>query len=232
MKLHIFLAILLSVSMPAFAHRGHKTSSAKLAPLPPPLSLKKKELIIVDAGHGGKDTGAKSDKNGYVEKERTLKTARIIKNYLEEFGYEVKLTRVDDTFIDLDRRAEIANELKASLFVSIHYNYCENQEADGVEIFYYKDENNPFSSRILSSKKLGEEVLNRIKKHTGAHARGVKKANFAVIRETKMPAILIEGGFLSNPAERAKIKEEPYLCFLGWGIARGIDHYLQHHQKR
>lgn len=197
---------------------------------PPQLSLiptKKKELIVLDAGHGGKDTGTKSDKNNYLEKERTLKTAKIVKNYLEELGYTVSLTRSDDTFVPLTERAEIANELNASLFVSIHFNHCESPEVQGIEIFYYKDEKNPFSARLLASKKLGEEVLARITKHTGASSRGVKKANFAVVRETKMPAILIEGGFLSNSEERAKIKDDPYLCFLGWAIARGIDQYLQ-----
>jgi N-acetylmuramoyl-L-alanine amidase len=224
----IFFLLFLSTSLFAAPTRQKQLASLDL---PPPISLRKKELIVIDAGHGGKDTGAKSDKNGYVEKERTLKTARIVKNYLEECGYQVKMTRTDDKYIDLERRAEIANDLKATLFVSIHYNYCANPDADGVEIFYYKDEHNPFAGRILASKKLGEEVLKRILKHTGAHGRGVKKANFAVVRETKMPAILIEGGFLSNPEERAKILDEPYLCYMGWAIARGIDSYLQRTKK-
>jgi N-acetylmuramoyl-L-alanine amidase len=192
-----------------------------------PIQALTKAHIVLDAGHGGKDTGALSAKKGYEEKERTLLTARIVKNYLEELGYRVTLTRTDDAFVSLPKRAEIANNLKANLFVSLHYNYCENSEAHGIEIFYYKDEKNPFSPRILASKRLGEEVLARITKHTGAYARGVKKANFAVIRETTMPAILIEGGFLSNPDELHKIKEESYLCYLGWAIARGVESYLE-----
>lgn len=209
-------------------HKEAPPPRLSIAPTPAaPTIPKKKEVIVLDAGHGGKDTGTKSDKNHYVEKERTLKTTKIVKNYLEELGYIVKLTRSDDTFVSLTKRAEIANELNASLFVSIHFNHCESPEVQGIEVFYYKDEKNPFNARLLASKKLGEEVLGRITKHTGASSRGVKKANFAVVRETKMPAILIEGGFLSNSEERAKIKDDPYLCFLGWAIARGIDQYLQ-----
>lgn len=186
-----------------------------------------KTHIVIDAGHGGKDTGTHNVKNGYQEKERTLRTARIVKNYLEEMGYRVTLTRSEDAFIPLNRRAEIANDAKAALFVSLHYNHADSREAHGVEIFYYKDDKNPFAPRILASKQVGEEILSRIKKHTGAHARGVKKANFAVLRETAMPAILIEGGFLSNPGEREKIKDESYLCYLGWAIARGIETYFE-----
>lgn len=183
--------------------------------------------IVLDAGHGGKDKGTYSEKNGYEEKERTLKTTKIVKSYLEDIGYKVTMTRTTDVFIPLEKRAEIANATDAILFVSIHYNHCENTEVDGIEVFYYKDEKNPFSSRLLASKNLAEQVLARIIKHTGASSRGVKKANFAVVRETKMPAILIEAGFLSNPSERQKIQQESYLCYMGWAIAKGIDSFVQ-----
>lgn len=203
-------------------------------PLAPPLATpsskppKKEQIhIVLDAGHGGKDKGTFSEKNKYEEKERTLKTTKIVKSYLEDLGYQITMTRNSDVFISLPKRAEIANATAADLFVSIHYNHSENSDVDGVEIFYYKDEKNPFSPRILASKKLGELVLARILKHTGANTRGVKKANFAVVRETKMPAILIEAGFLSNAKERERIQEESYLCYMGWAIARGIDSYCE-----
>lgn len=198
-------------------------------PIPKPTLVPKKphKHVVLDAGHGGKDKGTYSDKNHYEEKERTLRTTKIVKGYLEDLGYKVTMTRTTDVFIPLEKRAAIANATDATLFVSIHYNHCESTEVDGIEVFYYKDEKNPLSTRILSSKNLAERVLARIIKHTGASSRGVKKANFAVVRETKMPAILIEAGFLSNPQERDKIKQESYLCYMGWAIAKGIDSYLE-----
>jgi N-acetylmuramoyl-L-alanine amidase len=199
-------------------------SSSKKAPTQKP--VEKKSIVVIDAGHGGKDTGALSAKHKYEEKTLTLMTARLVKDYLEEMDYKVILTRTKDASVSLEKRAELANSLDAALFVSIHYNFASNETAHGIEIFYYKDDKNPASSRLLQSKRLGEEVLATIVKHTGASPRGIKKANFAVIRETKMPAILIEGGFLSNPSERERLKEGAYQKFLAWGIARGIDGYL------
>lgn len=229
------------VSVPLGPPRSMPKLPAKMASKPlayhksaphllPPIPITHDELIVIDAGHGGKDTGARSVKNGYEEKSLTLKTAQVVKTYLENLGYNVALTRTDDAFVELGKRAEMANELKADLFVSIHYNYSENSSAEGIEIFYFQDDKNPFSQRLVASKKLGEEMLRRIVKHTGASPRGVKRANFAVIRETKMPAILIEGGFLSNGHEREKIKEEHYRCYLAFSIARAIDHYLTVHR--
>lgn len=240
--LFLSLAILVSSCAPKMRAPEKIVKLHKPAPLAPPVKLKKmtptptaappppierrSEMIVIDAGHGGKDTGAMSTKHGYEEKDLTLKTAMLVKGYLEELGYPVMLTRHGDTFLPLSKRAELANTLNAALFVSVHYNTCPTEEVTGIEIFYYKDDKNPTSSRLLESKKLGEEVLSTIVKHTGALPRGVKRGNFAVVRETKMPAILIEGGFLSNPQERNRIKEKEYRTYLAWGIARGIDFYL------
>lgn len=192
----------------------------------------KREVIIVDAGHGGKDAGASSKKDKYEEKTLTLETAQLISNYLEELGYKAILTRSHDVFVPLETRAEIANSTEADLFVSIHYNYSPSHEAEGIEVYYYKEEKHPQSSRITQSKELGQEVLKKIVKNTGAESRGVKQANFAVVRQTKMPAILIEAGFLSNPNEREKIKDKKYQQALAKGIASGVDQYLGARKKR
>ena len=196
---------------------------------PPPkmiLPQVKREVIIVDAGHGGKDAGASSKKEGYEEKELTLQTAFLIVDQLKQLGYTTIMTRKQDNYIPLETRAEIANVVNADLFVSIHYNYSVSKEAEGIEIFYYKEGKTPLSSRVTQSKALGQEVLKKIVKSTGAESRGVKQANFAVVRETKMPAILIEAGFLSNPNERARIHDQKYRQSLAQGIAQGIDVYL------
>jgi N-acetylmuramoyl-L-alanine amidase len=193
---------------------------------------KKMEKIVVDAGHGGKDCGAQSEKNHYEEKQLTLQTARLIQKFLSEMGYDAYLTREEDQYIPLEQRASFANDLNAHLFVSVHYNYSPSCDAEGIEIFYYKDTKNPDSLRLLESKKLGESVLERIVKHTGAQSRGLKTANFAVIRETKMPAILVEGGFLSNLKEREKLKDPQYRRFMAFGIAKGIDRYFEFQKNK
>ncbi|MFZ0564792.1 MAG: N-acetylmuramoyl-L-alanine amidase [Chlamydiales bacterium] len=174
------------------------------------------EIIAIDAGHGGKDPGASSQEKRYEEKELTLSTAYLVRDYLTRLGYRTLLTRSQDSYVSLDSRADAANTLHADLFVSIHYNYSSNKEAQGIEIYYKK----------IGSKKLGDDVLKKIIHHTKASSRGVKKGDFAVIRETKMPAILIEGGFLSNPEERKKLKDPKYLEEIAQGIAEGIDAHL------
>lgn len=184
-----------------------------------------KGLIVVDAGHGGKDFGTNSPSNPkYLEKNLTLSTAFMLKTYLQQMGYEVVLTRDDDTFIALDERAQMANNQKPKAFISVHYNHAESKEAQGVEVYYYKSEEN--KNRTSSSKQLAESILSNVIHNTQAKSRGVKHGNFAVIRETKMPAILIEGGFLSNESEMEKIKKAGYLKQLAWGIANGLDEYI------
>lgn len=196
-----------------------------------PVKVIKLEKVVIDAGHGGKDTGAHSEKNHYLEKQLTLQTARLVQQYLNEMGYQTFLTRDTDEFIELSSRAEFANSLKADLFVSVHYNYCSSPEVEGIEVYYHKGDKNSLTPRLSASKCLGQEVLARVIKHTGAQSRGVKTANFAVIRETQMPAILVECGFLSNPEEREKIKDTTYRCYLAWAIARGVDVYLTTNRK-
>lgn len=192
----------------------------------PPIAFKQ-ETVVIDAGHGGKDSGAVSKLQKYEEKKLTLSTAFMIRNYLRQLGYQAILTRGQDTFVPLSTRADIANTTNVDLFVSIHYNYSPNKEAQGVEVYYYKGQNNSTSDRIALSKRLGQAVLKKIVRQTKASSRGVKQGNFAVIRETKMPAILIEAGFLSNPEEREKLRDPQYLQKIAKGIAKGIDSYFE-----
>ena len=184
-----------------------------------------KKLIVVDPGHGGDDFGTKSlTKPKYHEKSLNLTTALILSDFLQKMGYQTLMTRSKDEFISLQRRAEIANEVGADLFLSVHYNSAPSKEADGIEVFYFKSEDN--KARMNESKKLATAILNKVIRNTDAKSRGVKSANFAVIRETKMPAILIEGGFLTNSSELEKIKDPAYVKSLAWGIAQGVQVYF------
>lgn len=183
-------------------------------------------LIVIDPGHGGEDQGTLSlIKPGYQEKFLTLVTSKMVRDFLQKMGYPVKLTRSEDIFIPLATRAKIANDAGASLFVSVHYNSAPSPDAHGIEVFYYKSETD--TKRTNLSKELASFVLDEVILLTRAKSRGVKSGNYAVIRETNIPAILIEGGFLTNKGELEKIKDPEYLKQLAFGIAKGIDAYIQ-----
>ncbi len=180
-----------------------------------------KPLVILDAGHGGTDEGAKV--RSFLEKKVTLLTTLLTKKHLEELGYRVILTRSRDSYISLPKRVQIANKAKASLFVSIHFNASKSTEAQGIEIFYY---NSDEMWRSRASQRLANCILYRVIDQTDGTSRGVKHGNFHVIRETDMPAVLIEGGFITNQAERNRLKDRSYLDRIAVGIAQGVDKYL------
>ncbi|MFY7843319.1 MAG: N-acetylmuramoyl-L-alanine amidase family protein [Rhabdochlamydiaceae bacterium] len=180
-----------------------------------------KPVIVLDAGHGGADEGAKVQ--GVLEKRITLTTTLMTKQYLEEMGYLVYLTRKKDIFVSLSKRAAQANNMDASLFVSIHYNASQNKMAKGLEVFY-PDAKELWRSH--ASKRLARCILQKLIHQTSASSRGIKKGNFHVIRETQMPAVLIEGGFVTNNEERLLLKNKEYLSRIAKGIAEGIHKYL------
>ena len=179
-------------------------------------------LIVLDPGHGAFDIGAKS---AHVEEKKlTLKTALLVKRYLTQKGYRVILTRSRDVFIPLKKRSSIANKTKSRLLVSLHYNAHTSSKPKGIEIYYY---GKGAKWRVNASKKLAQIVLKHLIRRTKGLSRGVKKGNFHVIRETNMPAILIEGGFITNPRERKKLQDPKYLRQIARSIAEGIDRYFK-----
>jgi len=187
--------------------------------------LQARPLIVIDAGHGGEDFGTHSlGVPKFQEKYLNMSTAIIVKNFLEQFGCTVLMTRSDDTFVPLDKRAAFANERNPKLFVSIHYNSAPSKEAEGIEVFYYRSDEN--KERTAKSKLLAQAISEKTVQNTKAKSRGIKHGNYAVLRETKMAAVLIEGGFLTNASEMDKIKDANYLKNIALGIAQGIQSYL------
>lgn len=178
-------------------------------------------LIVLDPGHGGFDIGAASSK--VEEKSLALRTAILVKRYLVIMGYRVILTRSRDIFLPLKRRTTIANETKSKVLVSLHYNAFKDLKVKGIEVYYY-DKGGKW--RSTSSKRLAQVVLSSMLAETGAVSRGVKHGNFHIVREANMPAILIEGGFITHPYERDQLNSQKYLDRLAQGIAKGIDKYL------
>lgn len=181
-----------------------------------------RSVIVIDAGHGGLDLGTKANRPYCEEKRAALSTALLTKKYLDQLGYRVILTRATDVFIPLAMRVKKASPARASLFISVHYNSSPNKKAHGVEVFYCEKHN-----KASSSKKLANNILKGVVKRTQAKSRGIKKGNFYVIRETKIPAILLEGGFISNNQERTKLKNRQYLDKIARGIADGVDGYFK-----
>lgn len=188
----------------------------------PILAFAEKPVIILDPGHGGKDEGARV--LSCLEKQLTLRTSYLTKKHLEELGYKVVMTRARDVFLPLGTRVERANKRTHSIFVSVHYNSATSPVAKGIEVYYYGKGQ---QSRRTFSRQLAGTVLDYIIQETKASSRGVKAGNFQVIRETVMPAILVEAGFITNSEERALLGTHAYLDKLAKGIAFGVDKYVK-----
>ncbi|GAA5496761.1 N-acetylmuramoyl-L-alanine amidase [Rubritalea squalenifaciens DSM 18772] len=169
--------------------------------------------VVIDAGHGGKDIGGSYGK--VYEKHLALDTAKRVDYMLKRKGYRTRMTRDSDHFITLQKRASIGNSYRNSIFVSIHYNYTYKRHVKGIETFYY-------SSR---SKALAQYIQNATLRKTGAVDRGVKFARYYVIRHAKNPAVLVEGGFVSNSSECRDCKRGNYRQDIAEGIVEGIVRY-------
>jgi len=169
------------------------------------------DTVILDPGHGGHDRGAGI---GYIyEKHLALDTARRVEALLKSQGLRVVMTRSSDVFIPLGGRSAMGNSYSNAVFVSIHYNYNRGGSGHGVESYYHHASGYPLAAYIQAF----------LIQETGMTNRGVKTANFHVIRETtRNPAVLIECGFVSNSSERAGMITGDFREKLALGIAKGI----------
>lgn len=160
--------------------------------------------IIIDPGHGGKDCGAIGI-NSIQEKDVVLDVANAILKLNDELNkpLDIYLTRYSDTFISLSDRTKVAKALKADLFLSLHCNHSDNPDARGIEVYVV----NKQSENQDDSTWLAFQLQAKLNKELGFESRGVKFANFQVLRETIdfMPSELLELGFLSNKDEHSFI---------------------------
>ncbi len=196
--------------------------------------------IVIDAGHGGKDVGAQNKRLKAVEKNINLDIALKIGRELKKNGYKVSYTRTKDRFLELPQRAKAANSGKADLFLSIHCN-AAGASVSGLETFALTPRWMPSTSSSKRAKSdniehngnandewnqlLAYYIQDSMLRSTKAEDRGVKRARFVVLREVKMPAALIECGFISNNAECANLMSAKYRQKLAQTIASGVIRY-------
>lgn len=180
-----------------------------------------KSTIVIDPGHGGSSIGAKYE--GIQEKDINLAVSRRLETLLRNYGYNVVMTRSDDSAVDLYYRADIANAVNADLFVSLHSNAAENADYFSGAYTYY----HPSSRR---GARLAQAIQTPLARATGAIDRGIKDADFVVIRETSMCAVLVEMGFMTNHDELMNLNSAAYQDKLAQGIAQGIVDYLNTQQ--
>ena len=180
---------------------------------------RRRGLIYIDAGHGGRDPGAVA--NGIQEKDVVLPISLELGRALQSMGYSVYYTRTNDVEVDLEPRVASAESVNADLFVSIHANSLasRNTGVNGVETFHAR------GSTV--GKELAEYVQSQIIANTGASDRSVKAAGFYVIARTSMPAILVETGFVTNPDEAANLNNPSYQKRMAEAIAKGIDQFMR-----
>ena len=198
--------------------------------------------IVIDAGHGGHDAGAVS--SWAKEKDCNLAVARKLKKKLEQAGYKVVMTRNSDVFLTLEQRVAIANKTPNSLFVSIHHN-SGRRAAKGIETFTLAPHgttspfartrrrealagNNQDSANIA----LATAIHSRAIKYTGATDRGIQRARFSVLCTITRPAVLFEGGFVSNPEEGRLIASDAYQEKLAECLFQGIVAYINTTQAK
>ena len=166
--------------------------------------------VVVDAGHGGKDAGAR--RYGPAEKVVALDVAQRLDRKLRESRFRTVMTRNSDVFVDLDRRVAIGNRQDNSIFVSIHFNHARRRGIQGFETYYAS----PYA------RSLANRIQRNLLTMPGARNRGVRTANFRVVKNAVYPSVLVECGFLSNRAEAGRARRAAYREQLADKIAEAI----------
>ena len=196
-------------------------------------------LVVIDAGHGGNDTGA--IREGVREKDLTLDVALRLERLLKASGLATKLTRSSDETVSLANRAAIANDERDCVFVSIHFDEGKRTAATGIGTFYASRQAAPvplvaswfpFAQPVSSaetssfeSQSLAELIQDALVTRTQAVNRGTRAEQFYVIANVRHPAVLVEGGFLSNNDDVAKLTREDYRQQLATAISEGVMRY-------
>jgi N-acetylmuramoyl-L-alanine amidase len=202
---------------------------------PKDLAGKRIKTVCLDAGHGGRDTGKINGK--FLEKNYTLRLAEEVGRRLRSAGINVVMTRTADSSLELEDRPALARRKGADLFVSLHFNSFPSREVKGSEVYCMtpaktsstNSRGEGADSGAYAGNKSDErnallayQIQKRLINDLGTEDRGVRRARFAVLREATMPAVLVEGGFMSHPVEGRRITELSYLREMAGAITDGI----------
>jgi len=203
-------------------------------------------MVILDPGHGGGDSGAMC--GTVLEKDLTLDVAQRVDRLLQAEGLSTLMTRSDDSFVSLADRARFSNRIRDCIFISIHFNEGDRPLASGVETYYADHQTVPAptliswipflprressDSPIVESQSLAGFIQEALVARTHAVDRGAKPRQFYVIANVTHPAVLVEGGFLSNKEDIAKLNNIEYREQLAAAITEGILRYRDLLQQR
>ena len=169
------------------------------------------DTVVIDAGHGGYDRGG-GPRQAIPEKPYTLDTALRLEQALRRRGFRTVMTRTDDTFVSLPTRVAIANSYRNAIFVSVHYNSAPRVDAHGYETYYYRGDSFGLASRLHRAQLATLDTEDRF----------VRRRGFYVVRRTQIPAVLCEGGFLTNPTESQIVLSASYRQRWAENIANAI----------
>lgn len=168
-------------------------------------------IVVIDAGHGGFDRGG-IPRQRVPESVMNLDVAQRLKAVLQTYAYHVVMTRDSDVFLPLGTRVAIANSYRDAIFVCIHFNAAPRGSASGIETYFYSSQSLPLASAIHYYVAGGAPTANR----------GVRRRGFYVLRNTRIPSVLVECGFLTNPTEAQYAQNSAYRQKLALEIAHGI----------
>ncbi len=185
------------------------------------------KVIFIDAGHGGDDPGAPGNSRTIWEETVNLDISQKLSAILKQQGAKVIMSRTGDQTVDLLARPELANRANADIFVSIHCNSNINTSIGGTTTYYYA----PTTRKDLFEQqadrmRLAQCIQNEMVKELKLENRGIRQDNFAVLRETSMPSVLVETAFISNPREEALLKDDRFRQRIAEAVARGINAYF------
>lgn len=177
----------------------------------------KGKAIMIDAAHGGEKGKDNIGASGLREKDINLNISCYLQERLQELGATVYMTRRKDEYIPVTERANTANEVLPHFFISIHQNYFKHPSISGTEIYYYRGDE--------EARRLGEEIIKEMTERLSTVNRGVKTAEFFLLRDVRISSIHIEVGYISNPQEEIRLTQEEFQREAALAIADGITRY-------
>lgn len=181
-------------------------------------SIYKGYRVVIDAGHGGKETGA--NYGGIAEKTINLSIAKKVRDILKKYDVNVYMTRTNDVTTSLASRTTLANSVSADLYISIHSNAIANSAIKGTEILY---KSSGLAKDGVTNKILAENLSKTVSKYAGTYERGlINRTNLYVLNKTTMPAALVEVGYMTNRSDLNNLKSESFREKAAEGIAEGI----------